>query len=237
MTTVRDMITDAMKELGAIAIGEVPTDAEAQDGLGVLNNMLGTWRTETLMPVGMDQNVYTFPSVAPSYTIGLTGDIVAPRPDFIDSAYVRDTNNNDYQMYVTTDYQVYSDIVTKTVTSTIPVVMYYNPGYPLGTMYIWPEPSDASYRLVLWTPTIITSYATVNDVLALASGYQRAMTSNLAIDLAARYGKTPAPTLIKQAVESKAQLKRFNTTALQMGFDMGLSNGNYSFNYLTGQPH
>ncbi len=237
MTTVRDVITDSMKELGAIAIAEVPSDAEAQDALGVLNNLIGTWRTESLMPVGMDVNVYVFPFQAASYTIGVGGDINTPRPNSICSAYVRDTNNNDYQMLVTTDYQVYSDIVTKTVSSTIPVVMYYNPGFPLGTMFIWPEPSDQSYRLVLWTWSILDTYTTINDVISLAPGYQRAITSNLAIDLAARYGKTPMPTLIEQAKTSKAQLKRYNNTVSQMTFDRGVSNGNFSFNYLTGQPH
>lgn len=237
MATVRDLIADALKELGAIAIGETPTDAEAQDALGVLNNMIGSWRLESLMVSGMEQNVYIIPSNQPSYTIGIGGDINTTRPNAIESAYVRDTNNNDYELYVTTNYQDYSDIVTKTVTSTIPVILYYNVAEPLGTIYLWPEPSDSSYRLVLWTWTIIDSYASYNDTLSLLPGWQRALTSNLAIDLAPRYGCEIAPSLAVQAAGSKAQIKKYNLTVKTMNFDGALSGGSYRFNYLTGQPH
>lgn len=237
MTTVRDLITDAMKEIGAIGIDETPTASEANDGLTVLNNLIGTWRTESLMVSGVDEAVYIIPSNQASYTIGVGGDINTTRPNAIESAYVRDTNNNDYQLYVTTNYEDYSDIVTKTVTSTIPTILYYNVGEPLGTIYLWPEPYDSSYRLVLWTWRIIDAYTSVNDVLVLLPGWQRALTSNLAIDLCSRYGKTPSATLATQAVSSKAQLKRYNLTVKTMVFDGALSQGNYSWNYLTGQPH
>ena len=40
MATVRDIIRRSMLLIGAIAVGETPTDEEAQDGLQTLNDML-----------------------------------------------------------------------------------------------------------------------------------------------------------------------------------------------------
>lgn len=236
MTTVRDIVTEAMKEIGAIAISEVPTEFEAQDGLSKLNGMIGLWQTESLMVYGRDVNVYIIAANQESYSIGPGGDIDTPRPNAIVDAYVRDTNNNDYKIYVTTNSEDYSDIVSKTVTSTIPTILYYNTGVPLGTIRLWPELSDSSYRLVLWTWTILSNYDTVNDSVVVPPGYERAIISNLAISLCARYGKTPMQTLVQEATMSKAQLKRYNTTVLTMGFDAGVTGTAKVFNYLTGMP-
>ena len=40
MTTPFDIITRAMKDIGALAAGEVPTADEAQDGFDMMNDML-----------------------------------------------------------------------------------------------------------------------------------------------------------------------------------------------------
>lgn len=236
MTVVRDLITDAMKEIGALAIDEVASDSDAQFCLRKLNNMIGMWQTESLMVYGRDQNVYTLVANQSSYTIGTGGDINAPRPNEIVDAYVRDTNNNDYKIYVTNNSEDYSDIVTKTVTSTIPTLLYYNPGVPLGTIYLWPQLNDSSYRLVLWTWTILNSFATINDVVVVPPGYERALISNLAISIAAGFGRNPPQTLAIEALGSKAQLKKYNTTVLTMGFDRALTGQQRVFNYLTGTP-
>jgi hypothetical protein len=49
MTTPYNIITRAMKDIGALAAGENPTAGEAQDGLDMLNNMLAQWSNENMM--------------------------------------------------------------------------------------------------------------------------------------------------------------------------------------------
>jgi hypothetical protein len=44
--TARDIITGALKKIGALASGETLSASEASDGLAELNRMLGSWRTE-----------------------------------------------------------------------------------------------------------------------------------------------------------------------------------------------
>ena len=49
MTQPIDIITRAMKDIGAVAAGEVPTADEAQDGLDMLNDMIAQWSNENMM--------------------------------------------------------------------------------------------------------------------------------------------------------------------------------------------
>jgi hypothetical protein len=44
--TARDIITRALKKIGALAPGEPLASGEALDGLAELNQMLSSWRTE-----------------------------------------------------------------------------------------------------------------------------------------------------------------------------------------------
>lgn len=81
MTTVRKLITQALRDLGAYAIVEVPTAEDAQDALECLNQMIGTWQTESLVVYAKNQQVFTYPSTGhQSMTIGPTGDFVSPPP-------------------------------------------------------------------------------------------------------------------------------------------------------------
>jgi len=48
MTTPYDIITRAMKDIGALASDENPTADEAQDGLDMLNDMIAQWSNEIM---------------------------------------------------------------------------------------------------------------------------------------------------------------------------------------------
>jgi hypothetical protein len=236
MTTVRTLITQAVKDLGAIAVGETPTADEIQDGLEALNQLLGTWQTEALMVYAMRQEVFTLPTGQAFYTIGAGGDINTARPVSVDSAYMRSSNTNDLEIYVCRSYQDYADIVSKGVNSTLITAVYLDATFPLGKLYVWPQLSDNTYSLVLWMRTVLAEYASINDDVSLPPGYERALRTNLAVELAPRYGREISAVLASLANESKAQLKRMNVDIPTLSFDRGLGGSGITFNYLTGQP-
>jgi len=237
MTTARTLITQSLKDLGAIAVGETPTADEANDALECLNQMIQTWQTESLIVYAKNQQVFTYPVTGQqTYTIGPTGDFVTTRPIRIDAALNRDANDNDYWFYVAKDFSDYAQLITKAVSAQLQTVLYYDPTYPNGTIYLWPTPNDSGYRLVLWTWTSVTEFTSLDAVITLPPGYERALRSNLAIDLAARYGRDIMPSLGVTAVDSKAQIKRTNMTIPTLKFETGLGSRGLTFNYLTGQP-
>lgn len=238
MTTVRTLITGSMKDLGAIAIGETPTADEIQDGLEVLNAMLGMWQTESLMVYSRRQEVFNPPLGQQVYTIGTGGDIDTQRPVIIGSAKMRQNSgsSNDLDIYICKSYQDYADITTKSVTSTLITAIYLDATWPLGKLYVWPVLSSSAYSLVLWMWTTLNTYATIDEDIAVPPGYELAMRTNLAIQLGPRYGREPSAVLVKMAMESKGQLKRLNIDVPTMSFDRGLGGAGLTFNYLTGQP-
>jgi len=237
MTTVRDLINDSLKEIGTLAIGEVASAAEAQDCLRALNQLIQTWQTESLVVYAKNQQIFTYPTTGQqSYTIGPTGDFVTTRPVRIDAALNRDSNDNDYWFYVARDFSDYAQLITKKVSAQLQTVLYYDPTYPNGTIYLWPTPSDSTYRLVLWTWTSVTEFATLDDTISLPPGYERALRTNLAVEIVPRYGRPLNPTLAQMAMDSKAQIKRTNVTIPTLKFQTGVGNRGNTFNYLTGQP-
>jgi len=239
MSTVRQLLTDTMKDLGAIGVNEVPTSPEMDDALRCLNQLLGSWQTEALMVYSRRQEVFTLPTGQQVYTIGSGGEIDTTRPIKIDAAYMRDSNDNDLDIYVCRSFQDYSDIITKNATTTLITAVYYDATFGsdgLGKLYVWPVLSSNTYRLVLWMWTSLSEYASIDDDINLPPGYERALRTNLAVELAPRYGRQLSPVLASMAVESKAQLKRVNVDIPTLTFDQGLGGSGITFNYLTGQP-
>lgn len=233
MTTVRDLITDSLQDLGAIAINETPSDAEARGAFRRLNRMLQTWQNESLMIYNIENEIFPFVSGQATYTIGTGGDFNTPRPVKIVDCYARDPNNNDYSIYIA-NQEEYSQIITKYTTTELPTVMYPDGNYPLQNLTFWPIPNNAGWSVNLWLQRPIQNFTSINDVVVLPPGYERAIVSNLAVECAPSYSRDVPQAVQVIAVDSKAWLKRTNTVVNQMSFDPTLTQRGYVFNYLTG---
>lgn len=236
MTTVSDIITSALQNLGALDIEEAPSAAEAAGGLATLNNMIATWNTENLLVYNITENVFPFVAGQASYTLGSGGDFNIPRPVKIDLAYSRDSQGNDYKMGVTDSPDMYADIISKYTQSTFPTFLYDNGDFPLKTITFWPVPSDASYSAVLWCWGAIASFVNISDTVTLPPGYNLALEYNLAVLLAPKYGRMVSEDLKALAISAKAQLKRINYSIKEMNFDPAMTGTGLVFNYYTGYP-
>jgi len=233
MVTALQIITDSMKELGALAQGEVPTADEAADGLTVLNDMLSMWQLDSLMISTIFPQVFNLVAGQQTYTIGPAGNFNVARPDTIGAAYMRDAAGNDYPVYVTNNYIEYANIVSKQVTGEYPTVLYYDSFSPTQTLYLWPIPSTTAYKLVLWTSKDLTSFDNLNDDLTLAAGYSLAMKKNLAILLAPRYGKVITQETALFAQTALSRIKAYNYVGNTLDIPNGIPNRGY-FNIYTG---
>ena len=77
MTTPLDIITRAMKDIGAVAAGEVPTADEAQDGLDMLNDMIAQWSNENMMVFYKTEIIFPTVQNTVQYTLGPSGSVGA----------------------------------------------------------------------------------------------------------------------------------------------------------------
>ncbi len=242
MTTVLDLISDAMLDIGAIAIGEAPTASESNTILRALNQMVETWNNESLMIYNVVPELFNYVGGQASYTMGVGGNFNTARPVKIEAAYNHGQNGTpsqvDFPIEVTTNFERYSEIVTKQVSTQLPIIVYDNGDYPLKTLFFWPIPVDNTYQPQLWSWSAITSFASTSTVISLPPGYTRALQKNLSLEISPSFGKAIPQSLAMQAMESKAQLKRINFTLDELDMPRGIPRtvGNYGLpQFLSGR--
>jgi hypothetical protein len=233
MTTATDIINQSLRLLGVLATdsSETTTAGEAADCLLRMNDMLDSWSTENIATyVRLTQS---FPLVAgtSSYTIGPTGTIVATRPmTILPTPYVRDFNGNDYPLVILNNEE-WDRIGTKyNVNADIPDAIHYDPGYPNGTMIIWPQPTIA-YTLFFECDAQLATLAVLSTPIVFPPGYQRAITYNLALEIHGMFPERDLPPSVVQiARDSKANIKRINQQSMDVRFDPALRQRNPTYN-------
>jgi hypothetical protein len=297
MTQPIDIISRALKDIGALEAGETPAPADAQDAFDMLNDMLDQWSNESMMVFYKTEIIFTLTAGQTQYTIGpggqiggtLTGSIsgttltvtdvsdgaialgmtlagsgVAPgtkivrfgsgaggnvnsdgtytvnisqtvasttisayyeRPLNINSAFVRINTNENGQPILNggLDYPItilnlenYELIGLKTLNGPWPRALYYQPSETLGTITVWPNPSQGEMHI--FSDTIFQRFTSINDEIVIPQGYYMALRWCLAERLMPMYGKA-SPTQIQMinsfAGHAKATIKRTNMRPVQ----------------------
>ena len=227
MATANDVITGALLELGVLAEAEVPTAAQAADGLIQLNNLIDGWAAERLEIYTITRTTWTITSNVGTYLVG-TGQVVnVARPVFLSHINFIDTAqspNYEYQMGILTD-DAYAALAIKAQTAVYPQTAYYNPTFtaasPYGTIILWPIPTSATLLGVLYAPQAVAELAALTTTVLLPPGYKRMFLKNLALELAPSYQREISPALVQQAREAKETVKRSNKRLADLNIDMG----------------
>jgi len=297
MTQPIDIISRALKDIGALEAGETPAPADAQDAFDMLNDMLDQWSNESMMVFYKTEIIFTLTQGQTQYTIGpggqiggtitgsisgttltvtdvsdgaialgmtLTGSGVAAgtkivrfgsgaggnvnsdgtytvnisqtvasttisayyeRPLNINSAFVRINTNENGQPILNggLDYPItilnlenYELIGLKTLNGPWPRALYYQPAETLGTITVWPNPSQGEMHI--FSDTLFQRFTSINDEIVIPQGYYMALRWCLAERLMPMYGKA-SPTQIQMinsfAGHAKATIKRTNMRPVQ----------------------
>lgn len=83
MTAPIDIISRALKDIGALEAGETPTPDAAQDAFDMLNDLIDQWSNEDMMVFNMQEIIFPVISGQVQYTIGP----VATNANFIGAAF------------------------------------------------------------------------------------------------------------------------------------------------------
>lgn len=181
--------------------------------------------------VTMSANASATVAVAEVITYTIPGNFAIARPLRITNAFTRITASGsvglDYGIEIISRDQ-YTALGYKGIAGPWPKKLYYDPTFPLGNLYFYPNPSNAGV-LHLWTDTIITDFATITQPINLPQGYARALKKNLALELATEYGKSASALLVKQAKDSLEMIKSVNAQpAVQAFYDRALTQGGHA---------
>ena len=212
MADVRDIVTDALRELGVLAATETASADEANHGFVAFNRLVDGLMAEELAIYQTTRTTWTLVSGTQDYTLGTGGTINVARPVYIDHINFVDTepdNDIEYQLQPLTD-DAWSRVPIKSLPAPLPTSYYYNPTFPLGTVQLWPIPTKSTLLGALYAPQAVPEFASLSTAVSLPPGYRRMLVKNLAVELAPSYERPAAPELIRQAMESKGVGKRAN---------------------------
>lgn len=222
MTTPLDIITLALKTIGALGVGQTALAEDANDSFFQLNMMLSQWTQKRYLVYRLFDTGILSTGLA-YYTVGDGGDFDIPRPGQIESAFVRFLNNGqdfaaddfsqdfdtnaagmtDQQLRLILAREDYNRIVQKRL-SGVPGYLFYDSDFPLGKIYIWPVPTANLYALHISTRQTLGQFATLYEDIAFPPEYLAALYYNLAVRLAPMYQIDPRPdtmVLAKDALE------------------------------------
>lgn len=215
ITTAGDIVRAALGKILVLGTQDTLADADTQTGLDALNAMLDSWWLQSLAVYTLEQQSFPATANVASYTIGPAQTWNTTRPVRIVNAFAR---------YQQVDYPVrpidrvqYDNIPYKTVGG-IPVVLFYDREFPVGTVTLYPLPF-AAMDIFLDTYQQIQSFANIADSINLPPGYARALIFNLAVELSADYGVQVPAQVAKTAAESLGNLKRINQQDWMMAYD------------------
>jgi hypothetical protein len=219
-TTSNDICIAALKDSGAIGVGQTPLAENISDAQARLQWMLQQWeRKRWLVYHLVTQSVLC--TGAQSYTVGPAGDFdtgtgnqftnqfnfqvgnapgfqvfpASARPARLESAFLRQlqvngngppadgSNQIDYPLTLLNSMEDYNRIALKSL-QTFPSYVFYDSGWPLGTVYPWPVPQANIYELHLtYMAQLPPTFATGASIISLPYEYLDAMISNLALRL------------------------------------------------------
>jgi hypothetical protein len=220
MATAADLIRRSLKLLSVLAAGESMSAEDAADGLVELNLLLGSWANERLLVHGVRRATYTLtPSLSP-HTVGSGGTFSTTRPLRIDRAGIISAGETEETpLHILTDAQ-YAAIGNKAQTDSAPDRLWMEQTYPTAKLWLWPVPTTAA-TLVLYAWSRITELAAADSV-SLPDGYENALAHALALQWAPMFGVEPSGTLIQNASDAVAAIKRTNTQTPQAEVDAAL---------------
>lgn len=220
----RTLINRALRTIGALGVGETPSDADAAVGLEVLNGLISAWQADRLAITHITRNSYTASASVAAYTLGPTGDWVYDSvPEWIDHAgVILPASDPIYEQPVeVATPQRWAQQPIKTMSFTPLAYVYYERTLPNGTVRLWPVPNQ-TVTVILYLLAPLTAFATLDTDPDLPSGYEEALAYNLAVRLCPEFGKALDPTVAALADTSLGRIRTANVFPNELVTDRAL---------------
>jgi hypothetical protein len=249
MTTALSLITQALKSVGVLGVGQTALAEDVNDGLTSLKQMLAQWQVRRWLVPSL-QDIYALGNNQVSNKIGVGQYYSVPRPDKIQAAYLRlnstATENNfpdfsadysddfsttgqpstttaqtvDYPLQQVFAYEDYSRIALKGMNS-FARVFFYDAQYPYGNVFIWPIPSP-SYEVHLIIKSDIPDVTNLTSEIILPPEYEEAIWTNLAIRMCTTYQISASKELVALAKVALNTIKNANAQIPSLVMPNGL---------------
>lgn len=218
MATALDIIKRSLRLIGAIPSGETATSNETDDALQALQQLIDSWSSDGIAVPYVTTESFPLVSGQSVYTYGPGGDFDSTRPIDILSAYIRNSNNSDFQITLVSR-RYYNNLIRKGVSS-VPRTLWYNDEYPLGKVHIDYSPSQP-YTLYMDTIKPLTTPSALTTSIVFPPGWDRALAFNLAVEMAPEYERSAPAEVVSVAVAAKNSIDRRGIEPETMAIEQG----------------
>lgn len=219
-TSMQDICLAALKECGAIGVGQTPLPEDINEAWSRLQWMLMQWERKRWMVYHLVD--YAIVSTgAQYYTVGPGGDIdtgsPSVRPGNLSSAFVRQLqgsqNSVDYPLQILRAREDYNWITLKTLMAGPGEAAFLDTDWPLARLYVWPVPQAHIYEIHATINQQLPYTYSLNTLFTLPYEYYLAMLYNLAQRLRPKYrlGSYPGDPLPGMAKDSLSVVRLPNT--------------------------
>lgn len=220
MTTALQIIERAIRLASGTTPGEAIDSGEAEAARVVLNSMLKAWGAEGLIKPYRTLENFSLTPGTPSYSIGSGATFNTARPDEVTGAFIRSSSSTDTPVEVLPGSGRYNEVFNKSETGT-PEVLYYDPQYPNGMVYLWPTGNTGD---VLWLESRkpFNEFSALSTSLSLPGEYEEHIVFQLALRLAPEYGFTLSEETVKLMRDAEDRLIRMHPRPIQSQMDPAL---------------
>lgn len=209
-TTGQLLVEAALRKLKALGTGEAVSTAEQTLTLAELNRMLDEWAVDRLMIPTVTRLTFTLTAGLNPHTIGSAGNFNTTRPSKIPAASIV-RSGLEIPIPDILSLEEWQAIGDKATTGPVASRLFYETGFPLGKVYLWPVPSEANtFVLYPWVP--LAAAIAWSGSISFPPAYEVAIIYNLALRLAPDYMRDDSVSelIVATARETKAIIRALN---------------------------
>ena len=238
----RDVCELALAKHNIIAAGDSASGTDAVFVLTWLNLLLDSWNTTAHKVYDQRFPSFTLTANLQPHTIGIAADsptfatnITTNRPQTIDGAVISTGSGTTAIRHPLTmrDREWWMNQRMQAITTTIPSDLYYDPGWPNGSIYLWPVPTVAN-TIELMIRRVLAQLV-LTDTFTLPPGYALAIILTLAEMIAPDFERTVSAQLAREARNARAEIFGANSFTPRIATaDAGTGGRGRHFNIRTG---
>lgn len=232
MATINDLATSALRELGIVDVTATPPAELSTLCLGLLNRILDEWNAKR---GAVYADVFSAPVALVAgtnpHTIGPSGATITAspsRPVSIEGIRLTTDDGETYQPPMTArDAAWWHARSSPGTQSDYPTDYFYDPGWPNGSIYFFPEPGSSSVKVSIWYRVVLASVA-LADTFTMPPGYHSALLETLKERLTAlpMFASMSTPSILEAARLARATAFGNNETIHRMTTaDAGMCSG------------
>lgn len=206
MTTARELIEDALGDIGVLDPVETMTAEQAQHGIRTLNRIVDRMNAQRLHVYAVRDVSATFSGATATVGPGLTVDTSHPLRFETGNYYVRSGMSFPLPLWSREDYNA---VVLKTQAGEYPHGVYYDRQIP-GNVFLWPVPS-APLEYHFQVVAKLSEFADLDTDYSFPDGYRDLFFYSLCERLPRAYNLPVDPGAAAEAAKARAAVRKNNT--------------------------